>query len=158
MLQREMRRKDRQIPNDQALAILDNGSYLTLSMVDEAAAPYAVPLSFGRIEGTLYFHCALQGMKVDILRHNPRVCCVVVNAGTPYFNNGDFTTSFESAIVFGTAREIHDPDERLAGISCICNKYLPEHQGDIASAMERSGSRTSIWAIDIESITGKAHE
>lgn len=158
MLNRPMRRKDRKMSEENALAVLDQGAYITLSMASNQASPYAVPLSFARVDFTLYFHCALQGLKLDILRENPQVCGVVVQPGSAYFHDGDFTTSFESVIVFGTAREVADPNERMKAMTCICDKYLPDHHDDIAPAMDRAGARTGIWAIDISSITGKVHE
>lgn len=153
-----MRRKDRQVSEEEAMGILDKGSYVTLSMADAQGLPYAVPLSYGRVGKTLYFHCAMQGLKLDVLRQNPCVCGVVAVPGDPYFTKGDFTISFESVILFGAAREVLDPTERMDAITCICDKYLPENHEAIAPAMERSGARTSIWAVDISSITGKVHE
>ena len=49
-----------------------------VAMVEEGEA-YVVPLSFGYrfIEGgllELYFHSALEGKKLDILRKNNRIC------------------------------------------------------------------------------------
>ena len=40
--------------------------------------PYVVPVSFGaeweNEQIAVYFHCAKQGMKVDLIDHNPYVC------------------------------------------------------------------------------------
>lgn len=155
---RPMRRKDRQVSEDKAFTMLDCGTHLTLSMATLQGEPYAVPLSYSRIGNTLYFHCALDGLKLDILRENPLICGVVAQVGEPYFTKGDFTTSFESVVVFGTAREVNDPAERMVAIKAICDKYLPDYHDSIEPAMQLSGHRTGIWAIDISSLTGKVHD
>ena len=73
-----MRRKDREI-SDRAeiVRILEENAVCRLAMVDDGA-PYLVPLSYGyELEGdrlTLYFHCAREGRKLDVLRRSPRVC------------------------------------------------------------------------------------
>ena len=36
-------------------------------------------------------------------------------------------------------------------------KYAPEAKRSIGKAMEKEGPHTSVWAIDIEEISGKAH-
>lgn len=54
---------------------------------------------------TFYFHCALEGKKLDILQKNPRVCLSAVTKCKPTVGpkNGSFTLEFKSAIAFGTA-------------------------------------------------------
>jgi nitroimidazol reductase NimA-like FMN-containing flavoprotein (pyridoxamine 5'-phosphate oxidase superfamily) len=48
--------------------------------------PYIVPVCFGYDDGTLYFHSATAGRKLDVLRKNNAVCvefdvdCEVVKA------------------------------------------------------------------------------
>ncbi|MFW6126469.1 MAG: pyridoxamine 5'-phosphate oxidase family protein [Chloroflexota bacterium] len=36
--------------------------------------PYVVPVSYGFSEGSIYFHCATRGKKLDVMRENNRVC------------------------------------------------------------------------------------
>ena len=45
--------------------------YLGLSM---NGTPYVVPLNYSYSEGTIIFHCALEGKKLDFIRTNPLVC------------------------------------------------------------------------------------
>ena len=73
-----MRRKDREITDPQEIFnILQRCDTAQLGMCD-ADAPYVVPVSFGAAmrNGTpvVYFHCAKQGKKLDLLRENPAVC------------------------------------------------------------------------------------
>ena len=73
-----MRRKDREVSaSSEIFDILARCQVLRIAMHDEPY-PYIVPVSFGMevIDGKaiVYFHCAQQGMKLDLLRANPCVC------------------------------------------------------------------------------------
>ena len=57
-----MRRRDREMPKEFALEIIDKCGYAVLSMIDQDA-PYAVPISVARDGDTVYFHCAKEGRK-----------------------------------------------------------------------------------------------
>ena len=70
----KMRRHDRAASVEQAWEILENAEFMTLSMMGAEGVPYGVTLSFARVGGSLYFHCANEGYKLDSLRKNPAVC------------------------------------------------------------------------------------
>ena len=49
-----------------ALNVMDKAPYMTVSMTDTNGMPYSVPLSLVRTnDNTFYFHCALEGKKLD---------------------------------------------------------------------------------------------
>ena len=73
-----MRRKDREVTTvDGIKEILDSCKTACIAMVD-GGAPYVVPLNYGYEikDGNLimYFHCAKEGRKIDILKRNNKVC------------------------------------------------------------------------------------
>ena len=69
-----MRRQEREISDRAAIdAIIRACQVCRLGMVD-GDLPYIVPMSFGYDGRALYFHCATQGRKLDVLRRRPRVC------------------------------------------------------------------------------------
>ena len=73
-----MRRKDREINNiDEIFDILNRCDTIRIGLHGEKY-PYVVPVSFGaEMSGSkpvVYFHCARQGLKLDLLAKNPRVC------------------------------------------------------------------------------------
>ena len=51
-----LRRAERAMPRDEALAVLDAAEFAIVSTVDDDGMPYGVPLSFVRRGDTLYFH------------------------------------------------------------------------------------------------------
>lgn len=67
-----MRRKDREITDyTQMLEMLDGCDCCRLGLIDNGAA-YIVPLNFGYANQdgklTLYFHSALEGKKIDLMK------------------------------------------------------------------------------------------
>lgn len=77
---REMRRKDRELKNDEIIEILKNNTYGILSTVSENGDPYGVPISYVFFNDSIYFHCAIQGHKLDNISNNKSVSfCVVGN-------------------------------------------------------------------------------
>jgi len=68
----EMRRKEKEITSKQEIIdILTTTKYVTVAMCIENN-PYLVNLTHGYDEknNSLYFHCAKQGKKIDILKQN----------------------------------------------------------------------------------------
>jgi hypothetical protein len=69
-----MRRKDKAVSDASGInAIIEISMVCRLGLVD-GDKPYIVPLSFGYQDHTLYFHGALKGRKIDLLKENPNVC------------------------------------------------------------------------------------
>lgn len=72
-----MRRKDREITDmDTIFDILLRCSTVRVAM-QGGQYPYVVPVSFGAelVDGkpVIFFHCARQGLKLDLLKANPCV-------------------------------------------------------------------------------------
>lgn len=158
MTHRPLRRADRALSRDEALAVLDDAPFATVATVDEDGMPYNVPLSFARRGDTLYFHAAREGgLKTDCFRRDLRACATAVVDVQAFFEDGDFSTSYRSAIAFGRMREVDDPAEFKHALVALCMKLVPAHRHDIGHAMEMEGPNTAVWALDIDELTGKAH-
>ena len=69
----KMRRADRAISREDALAVIDRCAYGTLSLIATDGTPYAVALNVVRDGEKLFFHSAIAGLKVDSLRENPHL-------------------------------------------------------------------------------------
>lgn len=135
-----------------ALEVMDKAPYITVSMTDGEGMPYAVPLSLARTdEQTFYFHCALEGKKLDILQTNPNVCLTAVTKCKPTVGpkDGSFTLEFKSAIAFGRAELVTDDTEKREALRAICLRFLPHHMEAFDAAVDRSMSRTAIVRITL---------
>lgn len=148
---REMRRKDRQLTDAAAKQILEQGEYGILSTADEAGIPYGVPLSYAFQNNTIYFHCAKDtGLKAANIASQPQVCFTVV--GKTKVLPEKFSTLYESAIAFGTARKAAD---KRIGLTLLQEKYSPGLSEAGIQYIEQSLSHVEVYEIEIESLTGK---
>lgn len=148
-----MRRKDREMSEEFALNVFDSCEYAVMSMTDENALPYCLPMSLARDGEYIFFHCAEEGSKLDILRNEPHVC---ITCAVNVHNAEDkFTVYYESAVIRGTAEEVTDRDEKIQGLEVICRRFTPSNMADFDNAIEHSIERTAVWKIKIEEVTGK---
>lgn len=155
-MQPEMRRKDRRLPEEEALAVLEGGEYGVLATVGADGWPYAAPLSYVMVDGGICFHCAREGRKLRNLAHEPRACFTVVGAARPEYAGG-FTAKYESAMAFGTVSRVEEDGEKLRILELLCRKYLPDDMDKFDRDARASLRVTDVWRIRIETVTGKAN-
>jgi nitroimidazol reductase NimA-like FMN-containing flavoprotein (pyridoxamine 5'-phosphate oxidase superfamily) len=119
-----------------------------------------VPLNFGYEDGTLYFHSAPAGRKIDFIAANDRVCFEfdldheLVTADAPC----RWTMKFRSVVGTGRAAIVEDGKERMRGLKAIMRHYARlAGGGDFADDdFERAVlAKTAVIRVDIESLTGK---
>lgn len=157
-----MRKESREMSAEWALEVFDRAPYITVSMTDTEGMPYAVPLSLARTdERTFYFHCALEGKKLDAISKNPNVCISAVSKCKPTVGpkDGSFTLEFKSAIAFGKAAVIDDETEKISALRAICERFLPKHMDAFNASIARSMARTAVVRITLnEPPVGKRKE
>lgn len=152
-----MRRNDRARDREFSLALIDRCTHGVMALSTGEDTPYCLPLSFVRVGDSLYFHCARQGRKIDLLRRFPRVCVTFVGEDRPAFVlPAEYTTYFQSAIVTGTAGEVTDPAEQTEALRALCQKVTPEHMDGFDAAVEKSLAVTAVWKVRMEEVSGKA--
>lgn len=150
-----MRRREKAITDPAAVeAILQAASVCHLGLVD-GDEPYVVPVSFGFRDHALYFHSALEGRKMEILRRHPRVCfqvetdCRVVPAAEPC----DWGARFRSVIGYGRAELLEDPAAKRFGLAVVMAHYAGPGQTFIFP--DRMLQRTAVVRIAVEELSGK---
>lgn len=147
-----MRRKDREKDAAFALDVLRRAPYNTVSMLSTEGTPYAVPLSLVWVdEHTAYFHCAMEGHKLDSLKKNPQVYISAVSKCRPTMSPDDtnFTLEYQSATACGTAAIVRDEKEKIEALRALCERFLPKHMDRFGAAVERSLARTMIVRITL---------
>ena len=148
-----MHRNDKQI-NDIAASedILSKATVCRLGMC-EANQPYVVPLCFGYKDNTLYFHCAGQGKKLDILRKNNNVCFEVdIDSRVIKADQAcDWGMKYKSVIGFGKAVFIEDVESKRKALDIIIRQYSEKP----FEYPEEAVKNTVVIKVEIESMTGK---
>lgn len=152
---KEIRRKDREIPAEEAWAILTHAEFGFLSTASEDGTPYGVPLSYCLLDGCLYFHCALEGRKIDNLEKNQAVSFCAV--GTTQVLPEKFGTRYESAIVSGVAEEVFDAEKQTA-LEGLVRKYSAEFIESGARYIEALTHKTRVFRITVNNLSGKSRK
>lgn len=126
-----------------------------MSISSRDGVPYGVPLNFSFAEDGIYFHCALEGTKTDILSQNPKVSFCVV--GRTEVLPDKFGTKYESAIATGHVEELSAEDKHR-GLVLLVQKYSPGYMHEGLEYIDKLFDQTKVFRIHIESITGKARK
>lgn len=154
-----MRRASREMDAAFALEVLDKAPFVTVSMTRPDGTPYGLPLSLARTDDkTFYFHCALEGEKLDCIAHHPTVFLSAVSLCAPTVGpkDGSFTLQYKSATAIGNAELVTDREEKIAAMRAICMRFLPRHMAAFDDAIDRSLERTAVVRITLtESPIGK---
>lgn len=152
----EMRRKDRALREEEAYAILREGGDGVLATIGEDGYPYAVPMNHTLEDGVLYLHSALSGHKLENLAFCDLVsyCVVVGREVVP----AELSTNYRSAVVFGRATRVEEPEARRRGLMALLHRFAPDHMESGLAELERDFQRTAVVRIDIHRITGKARK
>lgn len=151
-----MRRKDRETTKEFAQEIVDTCLYATLAMTDQEGNPYCIPISIVRSKNEIYFHCANEGKKLDCIKNNANVCISCVSFAENIQEK--FTVRYKSAVVFGSALEITDKDEKIGALKLLCERHTPENMAQFNTYAEKGIMQTSVWKVEIKEITGKCNK
>lgn len=149
---KEMKRKEKQLTSEETDRLLQIGVFGVLSLAGPGGVPYGVPLNYVYYNGSIYFHCAVEGLKLDLINENSQVSfCVVVDA---VVIPERFSTRYSSVILSGRALEVFDQEKRRS-LTALLEKYSPGHLEEGIQYLEKAWGRTKVYRIDIEDCTGK---
>ena len=119
----------------------------------DGGEPYAVPMNHAYADGKLYFHCALTGRKLDMIRGNPTTRYVV----NGYFGDPKDLSdkakchgNWESVIAYGASRVVEDKSELQAAFMVFGRSYNPNFKLG-ADALDT----TSAIILEVESMTAR---
>jgi len=155
----ELRRKEQEIRGQAELkAILAKTQYVTVAMC-RGDEPYLVTLSHGYDEkrNAIYFHCAPEGKKIDILKANNRVWGqAIVDRG---YAHGHCEHLFVSVQFSGRVSFVKDGAEKRRALAVMIGRLEHEPEKVIAAQVtDPSVAKVCIGRIDIDFLSGKRSE
>ncbi len=152
-----MRRIDRSITDITAIEEIINKSDVCRIAIANENTPYIATMNFGYSGGAapvIYFHCAREGRKLDMIKINSYVCFSMDTGHKLYDgeNGCDWGMNFQSVVGYGKISVVDDPEIRIAGLDCIMRHYGSAKK---YSYDDNVLSRTTILRLDITEMTGK---
>jgi hypothetical protein len=151
-----VRRREKEITERSEMArILREAKYVTVAMCEDDT-PYLVTLSHGYDEtkNELYFHCAQEGKKVDILNQNSLVWGqAMIDYG---YVQGKCDHLYESVHFKGHVEFIDDVEEKRRALEVMI-RQLDKTPEKVATEQLTPDStrRVKIGKIEIDYLTGK---
>ena len=131
------------------LAVLDAGMICHLGVVVNGA-PLVLPTAYGRIGDTLYLHGSSANRSLHAA-DGQEVCVTVTHLDGLVCARSVFSHSvnYRCAVVFGTARIVTDPDERLAGLRAVTEQLIPGRWDVVRAPTRKELAATSVLAIPL---------
>jgi nitroimidazol reductase NimA-like FMN-containing flavoprotein (pyridoxamine 5'-phosphate oxidase superfamily) len=140
-------------------AVLDAGLVAHVGFVQEGE-PRVIPMLYARTGGSLHLHGASKARIARLLASGAPVCAEVtlldgVVAARSAFNS---SLNYRSAVVFGRARLLEDPSERLAALRGISEHALPGRWAELRAPTAQELRATAVLELAIESASAKVAE
>ncbi len=148
-----MRRNRQQLSREECERILGRCTSGVLALSGDGGYPYAVPLSYVYADGTIIFHSAVAGHKVDAIRRDGRCSFCVIDQDE--VKPAEFTTYFRSVIAFGRIHILEDADEKVQALRLLGRRYSPGDELGLQHEIDKSLDHVLLLRLDIEYLSGK---
>lgn len=153
-MDKKMRRQEKAMPQEETLEVLDKAEYGVLSTISADDTPYGTPMNFARVGDAIYFHCALEGHRMENIAGNKSVCLNVVDSVV--LMPEKFNTQYRSVTVFGDISIVEDTEEKKKGIKAIADKLSPDFEKEGLAYIEKAFSNMHVLKMKVTKMTGKA--
>ncbi len=160
-----MRRKHEEISDKEDIEELLNRCRVgRLATLGRDGYPYITPLNYVYWQGSIYFHCARKGEKLDNLDMDNRVC-FEVDLPLPYLDTGfsreaspcSVTQFYKSVIIKGRAEHVNGRREKLGAL----NALMASHEGmkSFHGITEQTAAvdLCTVIAVRIDTLSAKAN-
>jgi len=152
-----MRRKDREITDIHEIESLIGRMDVCRIGLTDGLVPYIVTMNFGYKGGNpalLYFHCAPEGRKIEMIRRNSFVCFQMdtdhnLKTGEKAC---DYGMSYSSILGHGNIFIVNEEAEKRSGMNFIMDHYS---QNNMHSYNPEIFKRTTILRLEISEMSCK---
>lgn len=152
-----LRRKEKEITDSEEMRrIVASARFAAVALCLDGE-PYVVTMNHGwdAASGTLYFHCAHGGKKIDFINGNQRACATVVEDHG--YKDGECDHAYRSVVMNGRIDVVEDLEEKKHGL-----EVLLEHQEKEPDPIRKrtlpddaAYDRVGVLKMQVEQMTGK---
>jgi nitroimidazol reductase NimA-like FMN-containing flavoprotein (pyridoxamine 5'-phosphate oxidase superfamily) len=156
-----VRRKPGRGSHDRELVdrILDEALVCHLGFVEDGR-PYVIPTIHARVGETLYLHGSKGSRALRRLADGGDCCVAVTLVDGVVLARSAFhhSLNYRSAMIFGTARRIEDPDEKAAGLEAVVEHIAPGRSADARAPSPEELAATEVLSMRLEEASAKVRE
>jgi len=154
----QVRRHPKRGAYDRAVidAILDEGVVCHLGFVD-GGQPFVIPTLYARVGDSLVVHGSAASRTLRTLDAGVP-CCVTVTlvdglvlARSAYHHSANY----RSVVVLGVAREIIDPEEKLAALHAVSEHVVPGRWAEVRPPAQQELRATSVLRLPLDEASAK---
>ena len=137
-------------------AILDEALICHVGFTVDGS-PVVIPTIHTRIDDTLYFHGSAASRMLRTLKNGVEACvCVTLLDGIVMARSAfHHSMNYRSAVVFGTATEVTDREEKLRVLDALVDHVAKGRSRDARRPNEIEFKQTLVLALPIEEASAK---
>jgi len=139
-----------------ACEVLDAGKvcHVGFTLDDQ---PYVIPMAYGRLDDQLLLHGSVASRVMKTLASGIPCCVTVTHFDGLVYARSTFSSSmnYRCTMVFGTAREITDLDEKRKSIQTLVDHLMPGRRADLRKSTLKELNATTLLSLPIETFSTK---
>jgi len=119
--------------------------------------PWIVPMTYARVDGTLYFHGARANHALKSLAAGAPVCISVTLLDGLVLSRSSFhhSMNYRSVVAFGTGYEVVDPEEKLAAVQAVVEHVVPGNTSVVRAPTGAELRTTLVVAVPLVEASAK---
>jgi len=137
-------------------AILDAGFICHVGYVIDGQ-PYVTPTAYWREGDHVYWHGSAASRMLRHLEKGAECCLTVTHLDALVLARSGFHHSldYRSAMLFGRAHKVSDPDEKLAKMANFVNRIAPGRWDDLRPVNKKELKATTLLGMEITEASAK---
>jgi nitroimidazol reductase NimA-like FMN-containing flavoprotein (pyridoxamine 5'-phosphate oxidase superfamily) len=119
--------------------------------------PFVIPTNYGRAGDTLYIHGSAASRMLKTLSAGVPVCVTVTHVDGLVLARSAFhhSVNYRSVVIFGTARLVDDPEEKMEALRIFTDHVLKGRWDDVRQPSEQEMKATTVLALPLEEVSAK---
>src|ERR1700754_1099771 len=141
---------------DRVYAILDEAFICHVGFVADNH-PVVIPTGYGRINDVLYIHGSAASRMLRTLGKGIEVCVTVTLVDGLVLARSAFhhSLNYRSVVVFGTARSMAEPEQKIEALRIISEHLVPGRWKDVRAPSEKELKATKVLEFSIDEASAK---
>jgi nitroimidazol reductase NimA-like FMN-containing flavoprotein (pyridoxamine 5'-phosphate oxidase superfamily) len=137
-------------------SILDEGMICHVGISTDRG-PVVIPTIYARLGDRLYLHGSPASRLLRDLSKGVPVCVTVTHVDALVLARSAFhhSMNYRSAVIFGTATDVKDPEEKRRALAAVVEHVVPGRSEESRAPNDFEFQYTRVLAVEIEEATAK---